>query len=246
MKGVHAFVVAALVLSGAAAATAGRVHMVVQPATVAPGGIVAVSARSSPCSARDQVILISAAFRGHAYGEGAVSGPIGRHGSFAVRTRIRAKLQPGRYLVTARCGGGNLGVSAVITVRPRTVAIPGIRTPSGNISCVFISIAGTGNRPMLHCTIQSALYARALQRSCSSSSKLDWHGFELHPGLKGSITCSGGILYPGYERPVYRTLAYGTTWKHGSFSCISARTGLTCRTTGRHGLFISRESWRAW
>jgi hypothetical protein len=246
VKGVGALVAAVLVLAGTAVALPESVHMVVQPATVAPGGIVAVSARSSPCSSRDQVTLISAAFRGHAYGKGAVSGPIGRHGSFAVRTRIRADLQSGRYVVTARCGGGNLGVSAYVTVQARTVVIPGIRTPSGNISCVYIYVAGPGNHPMLHCMIQRARYAGALQRSCISSSKLDWHGFELHPGLKGSITCSGGILYPGYEHPVYRTLAYGSTWIHGDFSCTSARPGVTCRTTGRHGLFISRERWRAW
>jgi hypothetical protein len=246
VKGVAALVLAVLVLSGAAAAPAGRVHLVVQPATVAPGGIVTVSARSSPCLGRDQVTLISAAFPGHAYGEGAIRGSIGRQGSFVVRTRIRANLQPGRYVVTARCGGGNLGVSALIVVQARTVLIPGIRTPSGNISCVSIHVASPGTQPMLHCTVNSAFYASALQRSCRSSSKLDWHGFELHPGLKGTITCSGGILYPGYEHPVYRTLAYGTTWTTASFSCASTRAGLTCRTAGRHGLFISRESWRAW
>jgi len=245
VKGVGAVAVAVLVLVGAAGAFAARVHMVVQPATVAPGGLVTVSTRSSPCLARDQVTLISVAFHGHAYGEGAVNGPIGRHGSFAVRTHIRANIQPGRYVVTARCGGGNLGVSAFITVQPRTVAIPGIRTPSGNISCLYIS-SGFGNSPMLHCTIQSARYAGTLQRRCISSSKLDWHGFELHRGMKGSLTCSGGILYPGYRYPVYRTLAYGTTWIHGSFACTSARTGLTCRTAGHHGLFVSRQRWRVW
>jgi len=241
MKRVGAAAAAVLVLVGTASALAARVHIFVQPATVAPGAIVTVSAPSSPCLVRDQVTLISAAFRGHAFGgEGAVNSPLGRHGSFSARTRIRADLQPGRYAVTARCGGGNLGATAYITVRAKTVPIPGIRTPSGNISCLYIG------RALLHCTIGSARYANALQARCTSSSKLDWHGFELHPRLKGSITCSGGILYSGNQRPVYRTLAYGTTWTHGAFSCASSRTGLTCRTSGGHGLFISRESWRAW
>ena len=245
MKGAAALGLAVIALSGAATAPAGRVHLVVQPATVAPGGIVTVSAPSSPCLGGDRVTLISVAFRGNADGEGADHGAVGPHGSFAVRTRIRANLQPGRYVVTARCGG-NLGVSAFIAVQARTIMIPGIRTPTGNISCVDIHLAAPGTQPMLHCTIRIALYASALQRSCVSSSKLDWHGFELHPGRKGTVTCSGGILYPGYGHPVYRTLPYGTTWTLDSFACASTRAGLTCRTAGRHGLFISRENWRAW
>ena len=76
---------------------------------------------------------------------------------------------------------------------------------------------------------------------------LDWHGFELTPTTRGAVTCSGGILYsPGTQRPVYRTLAYGKTWTHGGFTCASATNGLTCRNRKGHGLFIARESWRAW
>jgi hypothetical protein len=122
MKRLGALAAAMAMLVGCARVAFGaRVHLVVAPATVAPGGVVTVSATSSPCLAREHVTqhvtLISAAFPGHAFGgEGAVYGVIRSHGSFSVRTRIRVGLRPGRHQVGARCGGGNLGASAYIRV----------------------------------------------------------------------------------------------------------------------------------
>jgi len=124
-----------------------------------------------------------------------------------------------------------------------TTPIQGVRTPSANISCLDLP----GPAHALHCELRSATYAGALQRHCAAVAGLDWHGFELGPDAKARVTCSGGILYsPDTQRPVYRTLAYGRTWRHGGFTCSSARTGLTCRDGHGHGLFLSRESWRAW
>jgi hypothetical protein len=37
-------------------------------------------------------------------------------GRFAVTTRIPATRKPGRYTITGRCGGGNLGVLARLRV----------------------------------------------------------------------------------------------------------------------------------
>jgi Sporulation and spore germination/Immunoglobulin-like domain of bacterial spore germination len=111
---------ALLALVGAGSASASGVHLVVAPTRVAPGGVVRVSAAASPCPVGDQVTLISAAFRGHAFGgQGAVNGQVRSRGSFAARAHIRSGLQPGRYEVTARCGGGNLGASAFFRVVPR-------------------------------------------------------------------------------------------------------------------------------
>lgn len=121
--------------------------------------------------------------------------------------------------------------------------IPGVRTPSRNIQCLYVP----GGPPTLRCDIHRSSYGTRLQARCISRAGLDWHGFELGRGRKGAVTCSGGILYnPDSQRPVYRVLAYGRTWRHGGFTCASARTGLTCRTGHGHGLFVSRESWRAW
>ena len=117
MKRLAAMATVLFVVFGAASALAARVHMVVSPSAVGAGGVITVSASSSPCLPGDQVTLISAAFPGHAFGEGAVNGRVGGHGSFSVRARVRSGLRPGRYQIGARCGGGNLGVSVYFRVR---------------------------------------------------------------------------------------------------------------------------------
>jgi hypothetical protein len=50
---------------------------------------------------------------------------------------------------------------------------------------------------------------------------------------------------PNTQHPGYVTLAYGKTWRHGPFTCSSDVTGVTCRNRAGHGLFLSRQSWRA-
>jgi hypothetical protein len=121
--------------------------------------------------------------------------------------------------------------------------LPGIRTPSGNISCYV----APGRPSMLRCDIKLAAYSTQLQQRCLATATVDWHGFELSPFHKGTITCSGGILYdPQAHAPHYVTLPYGKSWSHGPFGCHSAVDGLTCGNHTGHGIFISRESWRRW
>jgi uncharacterized protein DUF6636 len=127
---------------------------------------------------------------------------------------------------------------ATLAVTP----LPGIRTPSGNISCF------AQRKPAeLFCRIRQADYAKRLVAHCAAPPiEVDWAGFELGATRKGSISCSGGVLYdPATQRPVYVTLPYGRTWRAGPFTCRSAVSGLTCRNRARHTLFISRQSWRA-
>ena len=52
-----------------------------------------------------------------AAGVSAVLARVKYGGSFRVTTRIPATKRPGRYGVTARCAGGNLGVLKHLTVR---------------------------------------------------------------------------------------------------------------------------------
>jgi hypothetical protein len=124
------------------------------------------------------------------------------------------------------------------------VALPGFHSPSGNIACY---VAGP-----LRCTIGHASYARTLQDRCLNpdgevGAGVDWHGWELGATTSGRVTCSGGILYDsGTRRPVYADLPYGKSWTRGVFTCVSRRTGITCRTPSGHGLFVARQSWRAW
>jgi hypothetical protein len=145
------------------------------------------------------------------------------------------------YLLATACLTG-------LTVAPAATAktpLPGIRSPSGNISCLYVPGGGSN----LLCAIRRAGYASTLQARCMrpDGSGVDWHGFELGVRAKGQVLCTGGILYnPGTERPVYVTLPYGRAWRRGAFTCLSRSTGVTCRNAAGHGVFVSRESWRTW
>jgi hypothetical protein len=118
--------------------------------------------------------------------------------------------------------------------------LPGFRSPSGNIECLFL----TAPSHDLLCKIRQASYTKALQDDCIARDSLDWHGFLLGATTKAHVVCSGGILYTGAPR--YVTLAYGKTMRHGAFTCVSRRTGVTCTDGHAHGLFVSRDSYRLW
>jgi hypothetical protein len=138
-------------------------------------------------------------------------------------------------LVLALCAG------AAVAAR-----LPGVRTPSKNITCFYVPQRPTTHGNLL-CNIQHAVYTRALQAGCiAPPTGLDWHGFTLSDTRRGQVLCAGGIMYDGRDTPTFVTLAYGRTWRHRGFTCTSRVTGLTCTNTPGHGLFLSRESWRAW
>jgi len=136
-----------------------------------------------------------------------------------------------------------LGVA--VSAASGAVRLPGFRSPSGNIKCLSIP----GPPATLLCSIAHADYAAQLQARCMApnGAGVDWHGFTLSQTRKGEISCSGGILYnPDTQRPSYVTLAYGKSWRAGTFTCTSQVTGVTCRNRHGHGLFISRRTWRVW
>ena len=143
---------------------------------------------------------------------------------------------------------------ASASVAVSATRLPGFRSPSGNISCLFIPSApnssGSGRTPAtLLCKIAHADYAKPLQDRCMgpTGAGVDWHGFTLSAARKGSVSCSGGILYnPDTQRPTYVTLPYGKTWRQKMFSCTSRVTGVGCSNPNGHGLFISRQTWRVW
>jgi hypothetical protein len=124
--------------------------------------------------------------------------------------------------------------------------LPGVRTPSKNISCFYIPRQSTTQGSLL-CGIKQAAYTGALQARCTAPpTGLDWHGFWLTQTGKGEVLCAGGIMHRPQDTPKLVTLAYGSTWRYRGFTCTSRFTGLTCINTAGHGLFLSRESWRAW
>jgi hypothetical protein len=137
-----------------------------------------------------------------------------------------------------------LAASAVSVASAGSIQrLPAFRSPTGNITCLFVP--GSGGR--LLCSVGRANYAVRAQAQCMKNAGVDWHGFTLDTARKGSIVCSSGILYDvDRERPSYVTLAYGKTWRHGAFTCLSRRSGVTCRSRAGHGLFVSRQAYRTW
>lgn len=105
-------------LAAAAVAAAARPSLSVSPATVKAGHSVAISGSAGGCTVGNTVTLISRAFAPtHKFaGVPAVSTKVKATGRFLTTTKIPSTRKPGRYGVTARCGGGNLGVLAHIKV----------------------------------------------------------------------------------------------------------------------------------
>jgi hypothetical protein len=142
------------------------------------------------------------------------------------------------FLVLASLLGGSAAVAAVL---------PGVKSPSRNISCFYVPIKPT-SRGTLLCDIAQASYLRAVQNRCQARAGLDWHGFSLVQSHRtAQLVCTGGVLYDiGRDTPRFTVLAYGRTWRSHGFTCISRVTGLTCTNGRGNGLFLSRASYRLW
>jgi hypothetical protein len=100
------------------AVAAGGPTIKVSLGTVQAGQIVRIYGVAPGCPSGNEVTLISAAFS-HAHdfaGLPAVFAHVGAHSAYSVRIRIPAARRPGRYQITGRCGGGNLGVAASLRV----------------------------------------------------------------------------------------------------------------------------------
>jgi hypothetical protein len=113
-----------------ATAAASSASLSVSATRVSQGGVVRVSGRCEPDTSG---VVISKAFLHDAThdfaGVGAVSFTTGTSGRFVVVGRIPDTRAVGTYTVTARCGGGNLGISRRLLV----VAFSLPRTGSGPV-----------------------------------------------------------------------------------------------------------------
>jgi hypothetical protein len=113
-----AIVAATLSLGATTASGATQPSLTLTPATVHRGGSVLISGSAGSCRVGDTVVVISRGLpRTHEFaGLPAVWARVRAGGRFATRVRIPLAKPPGRYAVTARCGGGNLGILARLTV----------------------------------------------------------------------------------------------------------------------------------
>ena len=81
---------------------------------------------SSATTVRRDVTLISPAFEGlgEFAGVGATTATADASGNFSTTVTLSPSVAPGTYDISGRCGGGNLGVSASLTIAPTPVEIP--------------------------------------------------------------------------------------------------------------------------
>lgn len=91
--------------------------LAVHPSSVTAGGSVQVT---GSCEANTSGFAISHAFlhdASHDFaGVGAAPFSTNAAGKFTVTAQVPASIAAGSYPITARCGGGNLGVTATLTV----------------------------------------------------------------------------------------------------------------------------------
>jgi hypothetical protein len=108
--------VAAAGLLPAAAVASPALH--VKPKKVHAGERVRVFGNAAGCSAGSKVTLISRAFpKRHEFaGVPAVFATVQPGGDFSKRVRIPRSKTPKRYTISARCGGGNLGITRKVRV----------------------------------------------------------------------------------------------------------------------------------
>jgi hypothetical protein len=102
------------------AAASSPVYLTVTPSAVHRGHGVLIRGSAGSCPVGDRVTIISRAFpHTHDFaGVPAVFAKVVAGGRFRATTIIPRRRRTGRYGVTARCGGGNLGVLAHLRVLP--------------------------------------------------------------------------------------------------------------------------------
>jgi hypothetical protein len=128
----------------APALAASGASITVSPSSQHAGGSVQVS---GTCEASTSGYAISRAFRHDAThdfaGVGAAPFTTDSMGHFATTAMISSAATPGSYTVSARCGGGNIGVTATVVVTPASSGPSGPSVPSGPTVPTQVP-AGTG------------------------------------------------------------------------------------------------------
>jgi hypothetical protein len=113
-RGLTLSLAASLVLALSAVAFAAGTSIRVHPHRVEAGHRVHIRGSAGGCPVGDRVTLLSKAFphRHEFAGVPAVFTRVQSGHRFERRVRIPAQRAAGRYSVSGRCGGGNLGVTA--------------------------------------------------------------------------------------------------------------------------------------
>jgi hypothetical protein len=115
-------------------------------------------------------------------------------------------------------------LAALVLAPAAWAAVGGFATPSRNIAC---EADRAGHTTKLSCVVFS-----------SSGQRGEKTWWMLSTGRARVRFVQANIAT---EVPVLR---YGRTWRQNGFTCVSRRTGLTCRNRSGHGFFLSRARQR--
>jgi hypothetical protein len=108
--------VAASALGSASHPAASSPSLHVQPRTVRPNGAVHVFGHAGSCAAGSKLTALSSAFPEITFGVGGLTGRVRANHAFSIHGYVRGNVPAGKYSVTARCGGTDIGVAAKIKV----------------------------------------------------------------------------------------------------------------------------------
>lgn len=143
--------------------------------------------------------------------------------------KTRTRILPALRILATVAAAMSLAY-ATWTIPTVRAAIPSFHTPSGNIGCEAYN-------GYLRCDIgQKDWHSPRRPASCPLAYG---DSFTMSARRRPIWTCHGDTaLHLGGP------LRYGSTWRHGPFTCTSRITGLTCTNRRGHGFFLSRQSYR--
>ena len=178
--------------SAASAWAAPTATLQVSPGSVAAGDTVVVSGSVGPApegsACATSVLLLSRAFVDtHVFaGVPAVTAAVKPGGTFRATAKIPSSTPAGTYNVSGRCGGGNLGVSAALTVRAATT------TPAAALRVSPRSVTAGDT-----VTVSGSVGPGQAGSACASSIELlsrafdDTHEFAGVPAVTAAVRADG-------------------------------------------------------
>ena len=183
-------------------------------AVASPGAPVRVFGNAGSCPAGDMITILSRAFAGPGFaGIGGVSTRVRPGGSFSAVARVAVGAPPGRYAVTARCGGGNLGIARSLLVTRAPEESIRLRPLNGSRVTGTISYQAFGHGTAVWVRLRGATPS-ARVRVLLQAGGCARHGASFALAASGKANAAGALVANGqalfHGQPVgIRTVADG-------------------------------------
>ncbi len=128
------------------------------------------------------------------------------------------------------------GLLVAVTGPSANAVTFGFQTPTGNIHCMYEAPSGSAGGAV-RCEVKGYTGKRPNK---PSSCDFDWApGAYITSSGKAQVFLCISDTVRDERNP---TLAYGSTWKRGTFACTVAQSGVTCRNAKKSGFVVSRAS----